>query len=226
MSRRRTYTSIILFLVVSGVVGLDVPYNRTICLAKVIDTLNNDTNFVSRNPNYFHRGSTIDNPLLTLQGCQALCGSKWGPYSDDGPRVVEWIIPGILLIANVHFAPIGKKRYLMIVHLLGDPIDSMWRLLSTIEYWDEYSRSSHAFIQAQEKLRDGVMENREASKRNNIQPNRIAVVISATARLVESLDMQKFSGRLFDSLHIRKVSEAELETRCKKLRETAIALRN
>jgi hypothetical protein len=76
------------------------------------------------------------------------------------------------------------------------------------------------------KLRDAVIENGEVVKRYNIQPNRIAVVILATARLVESVDMHKISGQLFDSLDIRKVSEAELDTRYNKLRETAIALRN
>ncbi|KAF8851469.1 hypothetical protein BDZ45DRAFT_750663 [Acephala macrosclerotiorum] len=70
------------------------------------------------------------------------------------------------------------------------------------------------------------MENSEVVKRYNIQSNSIAVVISAAAKLVESLDMHKFSRQLFDSLDFRKVSVAELETRCNKLREAAITLRD
>jgi hypothetical protein len=227
MSRRRTYTSIVLFLVASGVAGLDEPYDRDICRARVSETQNNYNNLVSRNPDYFFPGSTFDHPIVTLQGCQTLCGSKWGKYPDDGPRLIEWIIPGILLIANVHFAPIGRKRYLMTVHLLGDPVDSLFRLLSTVEVWDECSRKSHEFVQYQEELRKRLIENGEVLKRYNIHPKRIAVVISAAARLVESLDVHKFSKQLFDSLDIRKVSDqAELEIRCHKLHETAIALRH
>jgi hypothetical protein len=63
--------------------------------------------------------------------------------------------------------------------------------------------------------------------RHSINPKRIAVVISAAAKLIESLDMHKFSKQPFDSLDIRKVSwQAELETRFNKLHETAIALRD
>jgi hypothetical protein len=53
MSRTWSYTSIILFLVVSGVVGLNGRYDRDVCLNL---TQNNYTEFFSHNPDYFCSG--------------------------------------------------------------------------------------------------------------------------------------------------------------------------
>lgn len=226
MSKRRACAYLIIFLAIPGVVGFHGPYNRVDCLRQLNYTLDSDNSFVSRNPHYFFRGSTIDNPLLTLQGCNALCGSDWGPYPDNGPRLMEWIIPGVLLIANVHFAPIGWKRYLMVAHMLGDPIDSMWRLVSTVEDWNESSRISSNFIRAQKRLSDAKRQNGEDVKLYDIPSNRIAVILSAAARLVENLDKHESSKQLFDSLDIGKVSEPGLDSRYNMLHRTATALRD
>lgn len=215
MSNLRTSILVILFLVVPGIMGLEKGYDRIGCLAKVTDMLNNNTSPTLLDPSYFAVGLTLGNPLLTLPGCNALCSPTWGPYPDDGPRLYDWIIPGILLIANLHFAPIGRKRYLHIAHILGDPVDSMWRLLSTIEDWVESHRKAHEFLQGQKKRPDGV-----------VQPEEIAVIISGAARLVPSLDFSNFSKWLFSSLNIEYVSEKELKIRCDALHETAIALRD
>ena len=80
-----------------------------------------------------------DNMTLTLDGCNALCGSKQTWYTDIGPRLTVWLIPALLLIANVELSPLDKRKFLAILHLLGDPIDSMWSLLHKLDAWDRCS---------------------------------------------------------------------------------------
>ncbi|KAF2184561.1 hypothetical protein K469DRAFT_453935, partial [Zopfia rhizophila CBS 207.26] len=74
-------------------------------------------------------------PVLTFRGCKKLCGGGIGWYTDSGPRLNTWIIPVLILISNMDVSPIDKRKYQIILHLLGDPIDSLWSLLTNIEAW-------------------------------------------------------------------------------------------
>jgi hypothetical protein len=75
------------------------------------------------------------NMTLTLRGCEQFCGSHTF-YWDAGPRVMTWIVPVLLLLSNVELSPIDKKRFMTIIHALGDPIDSFWSLIHKIYMWD------------------------------------------------------------------------------------------
>ena len=44
----------------------------------------------------------------------------------------------MVLIANLQYAAIGKERFLAVLHLLGDPIDSLLSLLCKVETWRQY----------------------------------------------------------------------------------------
>ncbi|KAF2027648.1 hypothetical protein EK21DRAFT_102357 [Setomelanomma holmii] len=79
--------------------------------------------------------STPERPVLNLNGCNLQCGADFGWYVDIGPRLSTWLIPVFLLLSNMEVSPLDKRRYLMILHLLGDPIDSLWALLSKLEAW-------------------------------------------------------------------------------------------
>lgn len=81
----------------------------------------------------------IENMTLTLDGCDALCGPKQTWYTDVGPRLTVWLIPVLLLLANVEVGPLAKSNFLAILHLLGDPIDSIWSLLHKLDAWDRCS---------------------------------------------------------------------------------------
>lgn len=73
---------------------------------------------------------------LTLFGCKDICGSSWTPYPSDkiGRRLTTWLIPILVLVGNMHLAAVGYATTIVtIVHLLGDPIDSMWSLLTKLE---------------------------------------------------------------------------------------------
>jgi hypothetical protein len=115
-------------------------WDRVECIATVRTMLiNGSLQDTDNNTFYTNQFGSImadpENPVLTLDGCERICGANKDWYKDPGPRLNVWLIPVILLITNMEVSPLDKRRYLMVVHLLGDPIDSLWSLLSKIEAW-------------------------------------------------------------------------------------------
>jgi hypothetical protein len=148
-------------------------FERNACLAAVNATYDS---LYLRNPEYFARHSDGSRPFLSLPGCNALCGDRWGPYTDSGPRLLDWIIPSIVLIANLHFVPIGRRRYMMIAHFVGDPIDTMYRQIEIVEEWTENLRKAKIKISKLPEL--AKLERAE----------NVATILSAASRL---LDLQQ-----------------------------------
>jgi uncharacterized membrane protein YeaQ/YmgE (transglycosylase-associated protein family) len=73
---------------------------------------------------------------LSEPGCERLCGDGYGYWEiqDTLLRLVMWVIPTAILLAHFHFAPLGFLNALYsILHILGDPIDSMWSMLTRQE---------------------------------------------------------------------------------------------
>lgn len=85
------------------------------------------------------------NPSLTLEACVAIAGSDWSYYSlvSIWIRLSTWKLPVFQLIAFFPRPPLGFwVQYFVIVHLLGDPIDTTRNLLLKLlkcqqiaEYW-------------------------------------------------------------------------------------------
>jgi len=81
--------------------------------------------------------------------CEALCAGKRGwifyPPSDIVSRFWMWMLPLFVLLANIHFAPLGWLNALCVTaHVLGDPIDFMGSLNTRLEvgsrlykYWKQ-----------------------------------------------------------------------------------------
>lgn len=107
-------------------------WNREDCIAKVNELVQSNS---SLNPAWVISLVDPNNLKLTVEGCEAICDSKMGFYSDSAPRLITWLLPVILLIGNTQFAPIGKQKFFMVLHLLGDPIHSTWSLLAKLEDW-------------------------------------------------------------------------------------------
>jgi hypothetical protein len=151
-----TYVSFIvlsyLFATASG-----EAYNREECYRKVQSMLENGT--LATNDTCFYRDdygtiwSTPERPILTLDSCNALCGAGFGWYVDIGPRLSTWLIPVFLLLSNMEVSPLDKRRYLMIIHLLGDPIDSLWALLSKLEAWSRCYRLAAKMYDVTEQIK-------------------------------------------------------------------------
>lgn len=135
----KTSSCFLALIALGGIATAQREYNREVCLVTVRDGLQNGT--IAANSSIFYRDdsgfimSTIEKPVLTIIGCKQVCGSGFSWYEDIGPRLSTWLIPVFLLLTNMEVSPLDKRRYLMLAHLLGDPIDSLWSLLTKMEAW-------------------------------------------------------------------------------------------
>lgn len=116
----------------------NVGFHRQECYQKVSEMLQTSISSITADPSIFISKSDPTNPILTLDGCKQLCGSGTGWYQDSGPRLISWLLPIIILVFNMQFAPVGMERFLLVLHLLGDPIDSTWSLLTKVDTWNNH----------------------------------------------------------------------------------------
>ena len=124
----------------AGAVQVAWAMDRTICNKNIVAAMHNGT--LARNDSIFFVDqfgpmSRDDNIGLTIEGCEQMCGKKADFYTDAGVRLSTWLIPVIILIGNMHWATLNTKtRLLSIIHLVGDPIDSAWSLITKLEVWN------------------------------------------------------------------------------------------
>lgn len=117
-------------------------WDRPTCLAKVMARQRRDPRFLEQyaSDSFFQRlpdgslANTSDQMTLTKRGCDEFCGEGTF-YWDAIPRLTTWIIPVVLLLSNLELSPIDKRRFMTVVHAVGDPIDSFWSLLHKIYVW-------------------------------------------------------------------------------------------
>jgi hypothetical protein len=100
----------------------------------------------SASAEWFHRDpltgaliDRLDNVELTLSGCKHFCGG-WTFYWDAGARVIAWAIPGLLLLSNIELSPIDKRRFMIVIRALGNPIPFLWSLAHKIYTWHRSNR--------------------------------------------------------------------------------------
>ena len=121
-------------------ISFDTGFDRHVCYTRTLDLIGNQT--LALDDQVFFRNAagqplnTKEDLTLTLDGCRRLCGPRLMWYQDIGPRLSIWLIPVLLLISNVELSPLDKRRFAAILHLLGDPIDSLWSLLHKLDSWD------------------------------------------------------------------------------------------
>lgn len=78
----------------------------------------------------------LSQPLLSLFGCESLCndGFELWPADDIVLRVVMWVLPACVLLVHFHFAPLGVGNNIAVItHLLGDPLDTLWSMMTRQE---------------------------------------------------------------------------------------------
>src|SRR6266487_5784140 len=66
---------------------------------------------ISDNKKQYFLSLDPSRPLLTLFGCEQLCGKGYElwPVQDTLGRFVLWVLPAIILIAHYHFAPLSSR---------------------------------------------------------------------------------------------------------------------
>ncbi|KAF8541163.1 hypothetical protein BDD12DRAFT_830114 [Trichophaea hybrida] len=81
-----------------------------------------------------------DKPYLSLEGCTKLCAHGdpiahqiW-PVDEILVRFIAFIVPVIILAGRFSYSAAGLKNAIFtFIHLVGDPIDSLWSLLTRQE---------------------------------------------------------------------------------------------
>ena len=110
-----------------------------ICRVTIDNALGNKT--LSLNDRtLFQPDASRKAPVLTLDGCYKYCGAERTWYPDVGPILNTWLIPVLILVSQMEVAASDKRTYLVILHLLGDPVDSIYSLLLKVEAWSRCSR--------------------------------------------------------------------------------------
>ncbi|KAI8650467.1 hypothetical protein NCS57_01380500 [Fusarium keratoplasticum] len=92
---------------------------------------------------FYHEGKPMSEPghlKLTIDGCHKMCPeADFGLYEDMWPRILTWLLPALLLVGNLHVARVGTvNRLFAMLHFMGDPIDSLWSLLTKAEVWNRF----------------------------------------------------------------------------------------
>ncbi|PVH79747.1 hypothetical protein DL98DRAFT_572384 [Cadophora sp. DSE1049] len=117
-------------------------FDRPSCKASILKQQENNASFSLNNALYFRVDPATglylngaENMTVTKRGCDEFCGG-WSFYWDAIPRLMTWILPVLLLLSNIELSPIDKKRFMTVIHALGDPIDSFWSLIHKIYIWN------------------------------------------------------------------------------------------
>ena len=109
------------------------------------------------------------NASLTQESCDAIAGSGWTyyPTPDIWNRITTWKFPLLQLVASFPRPPLSKTaESLVILHLLGDPIDTIQNLMfkistcqDTASYWKKQCRA--LLETSEESNSDGSWEDRD-----------------------------------------------------------------
>ena len=158
-------------------------FQREECYGRVAEILRNASSSNAMNPSYIISNSDPENPVLSLDGCKQLCGSGTGWYPDSGPRLIAWLLPILLLVSNLQFAPIGMERFLMIVHLFGDPIDSTWSLLEKAKSWSQCTRQAQKLLKVHMDVRNLAVILASADEMSDALAEEILLAVDRTHRV-------------------------------------------
>jgi len=133
------------------------PFDLSAASSRITSLLENGTISFEKNailfsqfPNGTLMSTNVSSPIIPPWVCDELCAAYYHSPSNSVQRLVNWIIPIMLLVTNVYYPEIGWKTYLAVFRLLGDPIDSMWSLLSILHTWKSYLSDSKQRRQSQD----------------------------------------------------------------------------
>jgi hypothetical protein len=113
-------------------------WTRSVCGQTVTKLLQNGT---SLSPAFFAETPTSisnsTNYVLTISGCKALCSqpSRKSWNTDAGVRLITWLLPILLMVANVPLPEVGPARFAAVAILLGNPVRFVWNIVLELEVW-------------------------------------------------------------------------------------------
>lgn len=75
-------------------------------------------------------------PLVLYRECERLCNDGYELWlaKETILRLFLWVFPTVVLVAHFHFPPLSTSNtFPAIMHFIGDPVDSMWSMLTRQE---------------------------------------------------------------------------------------------
>ncbi|KAK3939172.1 hypothetical protein QBC46DRAFT_438313 [Diplogelasinospora grovesii] len=112
--------------------------NFTACYNDIIQPIAQNCSDTANQVCLYDPNGVLLNPnriFITYSACERLCGDGYGIWDtkDILLRISLWVIPAIVLIAHYHFPPLGAWNMICVIaHILADPIDTLWCLLTRI----------------------------------------------------------------------------------------------
>ncbi|KAK0636441.1 hypothetical protein B0T17DRAFT_519154 [Bombardia bombarda] len=112
--------------------------NFTACYDNSVKNLAQNCSDTANQVCLFDGNGVLTNPnriFITYEACERLCGDGYGLWEtkDTLLRISLWVIPAVILIAHFHFPPLGPANIACVIaHMLADPIDTLWCLLTRI----------------------------------------------------------------------------------------------
>ncbi|KAI9762168.1 MAG: hypothetical protein M1840_001463 [Geoglossum simile] len=110
-----------------------------LCSQRLLDYNRTSSDPLIDNSTFFKR----DRLWMTIQGCERLCGGgvQLWEWQATVSRLFLWVIPGLVLLTHFHFPPLPWYNSLdVIVHAIGDPVDSLQSMLTRYEVYQRLSR--------------------------------------------------------------------------------------
>jgi hypothetical protein len=149
-------------------------------------------------------GSTRAQPIISLDSCKQICGSSIGWHSDIFPRLNTWLLPVLVLLANLQLPSVsGRNRYwagfTACMDLLANPIGFTLSLYSQAEAW------KHCHVLARQ-MRPFPGYSGQTPEKHELEVRSVAVLIASFERIsqAEALSHEKDSTQaavnLFETL--------------------------
>lgn len=149
----------------------------------------------SSNQTYLLPGSSADFVRLSYDSCLQACGDQTGKFDNIIPRLNTWLVPVLLLLASAQFPTATGSNQLReklrrkavvgfrtLAHILGDPVDYTFTLLSQIETWKEC-------LELARRLRP-----------DRAQFQDLAIILTAFERVLDHLRERENAARYFAAI--------------------------
>lgn len=161
--------------------------------------LNASTNTMDYPP-----GSSADLLRLSYDSCLVACGDRTRRFDQLLPRLNIWLFPVLLLLANAQFPTTYRSDSLWtkllnkvavsfetLAHILGDPVDYAFTLLSQVETWRECQELAR-------RLRNSFEEDESPFHETEIQ--NVAIILAAFERVLDHISDREVAGKYFSSI--------------------------
>jgi hypothetical protein len=195
LSKIRSFQAILVCVLLATTVN-SKQFNANVCQTFLADTSSNTT--------YLLPGSSPNLVRLSYESCLIACGDEAGIFDHLVPRLNTWLLPVLFLLASAQYPSAAgsdqtwKKVWRKAVvgvetlaHILGDPVEYTYTLLSQVETWKEC-------LELAWRLRRPVGD--EGFQEYIPQTQNVAIILAAFERVLDHVSQRENAGKYFTSI--------------------------